>query len=284
MSTFKIKPKRVIPDTLLFSAKPKIGKTTQISKLKNNLIISLEKAGTDFIKDIDTIDCSDILDWDKQKITDLLTQDIKTKALDLSEIPNPADKIKALNLILRALIGLGKPYDFVSIDTITQADIDAEWAGTELYMDSLQGKSFNRQAIQGKPSTQWPRLEYGHSDYQSVIEIGQNGWRWSRTIMVDLLNLSRGAAKVCTIYVSHIKDKMLSKGDKGEVFIKDIALTGAVADIYARNVSAIGSVWMDYDTSQLMISFKGNEDKTGGNRGNIGSYEGPFDWEKIFEI
>lgn len=282
-SAFKIKPKRVIPDTLLFSAKPKIGKTTQVSKLKNCLIISLEYNGTDFLpEDVPTIDCSDILTASKAEISDLLTKDVKTKALDLALIQDPSNRIKALSLILRALISLNKPYDFVAIDTITQADIDAEWAGTELYMDSLQGKSFNRAQVVGKPSNQWPRLSHGDADYQSVIEIGQNGWRWSRTVMVDLLNLSKGAAKICTIYVSHIKDKMLSKGDKGEVFIKDIALTGAVADIYARNVSAIGSVYKDED--QLMISFKGNEDKTGGNRGKIGSYEGVFDWEKIFEV
>lgn len=278
-STFKIKTKRVVPDTLLFSAKPKIGKTTQLSKLKNNLIISTEYNGADFL-DVDVIDCSNILNASKEEISDLLTKDIKTKVLDIAVIPNPDNRIKALNLILRALISLGKPYDYVSIDTITQADIDAEWAGTELYMDSLQGKSFNRENIVGKPSTSWPRLVYGHPDYQSVIEIGQNGWRWSRTVMVDLLALSRQTAKICTIYVSHIKDKMLSKGDKGEVFIKDIALTGAVADIYSRNVSAIGSVYKDED--KLMISFKGNEDKTGGNRGQIGSYEGEFLWEKIF--
>lgn len=293
MSVFKVKPKRVIPETLLFSAKPKIGKTTQIAKLPNCLILSLEPNGTDFLSpkinkyipnEIDTIDCTDILKAPKQDIKDLLTTDIKTKALDLAGIKNPTERSKALNLVLRALQALGKPYDYVAIDTITQADLDAEWAGTELYMDSLQGKSFNREPIQGQPSTKWPRLPYGHPDYQSVIEIGQNGWRWSRTVMVDLLNLSRDCAKICTIYVSHIKDKMLSKGDKGEVFIKDIALTGAVADIYARNVSAIGTVWPDYEQDTLMISFKGNEDKTGGNRGSIGSYEGPFDWNQIFDI
>ena len=98
--------------------------------------------------------------------------------------------------------------------------------------------------------------------------------------MVDLLNLSRQASKKCTIYVAHIKDKMLSKGDKGEVFVKDIALTGAVGDIYSRNVDAIASVYKDEE--DLMISFKGNEDKTGGNRGDIGSYEGIFEWGKLF--
>jgi hypothetical protein len=148
-------------------------------------------------------------------------------------------------------------------------------------MDKLQGKTFNRLQEVGKPSTQWKRLTYGDDGYESVTEgLGQNGWRWSRTIMVDLLNLSREASRKCTIYVCHIKDKMLSKGDKGEVFVKDIALTGTVADIYSRNVDALASVFQD--EGKLMISFKGNEDKTGGNRGDIGSYEGDFDWKKIF--
>lgn len=279
MSTFVIKKKRRNPATMLYSAKPKIGKTTALSKLKNNLIISMEKNGCDFL-DIDVIDCSGILTADPKDIKKLLTEDVKTKALDIADIADPNERHKALNRILNALVKLGRPYDYVSIDTITQADMDAEWAGTELYMDSLQGKSFNREQITGKPSTMWPRLKYGDTEYQSVIEIGQNGWRWSRTIMVELLNLSRQAAKRCTIYVAHIKDKMLSKGDKGEVYVKDIALTGAVADIYSRNVDAIASVYKEED--ELMISFKGNEDRTGGNRGEIGSYEGIFDWEKIF--
>jgi len=280
MSTFQVKKRRLNPDTLLYSGRPKIGKSTMLTKLNNNLIISLEKNGCDFIKDVDVIDCSGILSASVKDITELLTQDVKTKVLDIADIIDPSERHKALTRILNALIKLGKPYDYVSIDTITQADLDAEWAGTELYMDSLQGKSFNRQPQQGKPSSQWPRMKYGDAEYQSVIEIGQNGWRWSRTVMVDLLNLSRQAANQCFIYVCHIKDKMLSKGDKGEVFVKDIALTGAVADIYCRNVSAIGSVYKDEE--ELKISFKGNEEKTGGNRGEVGSYEGVFDWDKIF--
>jgi hypothetical protein len=274
-SVFTVKKKRLDPDTLLYSGRPKIGKSTMLSKLSNNLIISLEKNGCDFL-DIPVIDCSKILSASAKDITDLLTSDTETKALDLAEILNPADKHKALNLILRALVKLGKPYKYVSIDTITQADIEAEWAGTELYMDSLQGKKFNRNE---KDLT--IRHSYGHPEYQSVIEgLGQNGWRWSRSIMVDLLNLSRQASSKCTIYVCHIKDKLMNKGDKGEVFVKDIALAGAVSDIYARNVSAVASVFRDED--QLMISFKGNEEKTGGSRGAVGSYEGEFSWGKIF--
>ena len=281
MSKFQVKEKRINPDTLLFSARPKVGKTTKLTELKNNLIINLEKNGSDFIRLIDNIDCSDILNATPTDIKEVLLDDVTTKILDLGDITSPSDRIKALTRILNALIALGKPYDYVSIDTITQADLDSEWAGTELYMDKLQGKTHNRLNTPGLPSTQWKRLTHGENGYESVIEtLGQNGYRWSRTIMVDLLNLSRQVSKKCTIYVAHIKDKQLSKGDKGEVYVKDIALTGAVVDIYSRNVAAVASVWRDED--KLMISFKGNEDKTGGNRGLVGDYEGDFQWEKIF--
>lgn len=282
MSVFSIKPKKVVPATLLYSGKVKIGKSTKLTELPSNLIISSEKNGCDFITGINVIDCSRILETTQDDIDKLLISKVESKVLDIAEIYNPADRIKALNLILTSVVRLGKPYDFVSLDTLTQSDADSEWAGTELYMNSLSGKNYNRLKEENKPSSQWRRLSYGEDGYESVIEIGQNGWRWSRTIMVDLLNLSRQASKVCTIYVCHVKDKMLSKGDKGEVFIKDIALTGAVTDIYSRNVDAVATVFKDED--ELIISFKGNEEKTGGNRGKIGSYEGPFDWEKIFDI
>src|SRR5687768_7473190 len=144
MSTFQVKKKRRNPNTLLYSGKPKIGKSTMLTKLKNNLIISLEKDGCDYLHDVDVIDCSGILSASVQDIIELLTQDVKTKVLDIADITDPSERHRALNRILNALIKLGKPYDYVSIDTITQADMDAEWAGTELYMDSLQGKSFNR--------------------------------------------------------------------------------------------------------------------------------------------
>lgn len=280
MSVFSAKVRREDPATLLYSGKVKIGKTTKLVELPNNLIINLEKNGADFQKGVIVYDCSKILEASVEDIKSLLTSDTATKVLDIAEITDPNLRMKSLHRILNALIKLGKPYKYVSIDTITQADIDAEWAGTENYMDSLQGKSYNRETVQGQPSTKWPRLKYGDPEYQSVIEIGQNGWRWSRAVMVDLLNLSRQAASKCTIYVCHIKDKMLSKGDKGEVYIKDIALTGAVADIYSRNVDAIGSVYKEDE--KILVSFKGNEDKTGGNRGDIGAYEGVFEWDKIF--
>lgn len=279
---FKVKKRRVSPATLLYSAKPKIGKTTKLTELKNNLIINLEKNGSDFLKDIDIIDCSDILNATPEEVTKLLTGEVKTKVIDLGDISSPIDRNKALVRVLNALIYLEVPYDYVSIDTVTQADIDAEWVGTERYMDSLQGKAFNRVEDRTKPQSQWKRMNLGEPEYQSVIEIGQNGWRWSRGVMVDLLDLSRRASKKCTIYVCHIRDKQLSKGDKGEVYVKDIALTGTVADIYSRNVDAIASVYQE--DNSLMISFKGNEDKTGGNRGDAGSYEGVFEWANILDL
>ena len=114
MSVFTVKKKRKNPDTILYSGRPKIGKSTMLSKLPNNLIISMEVNGCDFL-DIDVIDCSNILSASKEDIVELLTQDIKTKALDIAGISEPHLRHEALNLILRALISLVKHYEYLSI-------------------------------------------------------------------------------------------------------------------------------------------------------------------------
>lgn len=107
------------------------------------------------------------------------------------------------------------------------------------------------------------------------------GYRWSRTEIVELFNILKDLGSECTIFVCHVKDKLVGKGDKGEVFTKDISLTGAVADIIARQVDAVGSLYSE--DGKLMISFKGNEEKTGGARAkHIAGYEGEFQWSRIF--
>ena len=52
MSIFQEKTRRINPATLLYSAKPKVGKTTKLGELESNLIINLEKNGSDFLKGI----------------------------------------------------------------------------------------------------------------------------------------------------------------------------------------------------------------------------------------
>jgi hypothetical protein len=72
------------PKNLIIFSKPKVGKTTLLSKLENCLIIDLE-SGTDYI--------------DAMKI----------KASNVTELSN----------IVRAIQEAGKPYKFIAVDTIT---------------------------------------------------------------------------------------------------------------------------------------------------------------------
>lgn len=252
-----------------------------LSELKNNLIINLESNGSSFVEAAPVYDCTDIINSSAEDIKDLLTSNTDTKILDLGEISNPIIKHKSLVRILNALIYFKKPYKYVSIDTLTQLDMEAEISGTNLYMNSLQGSNFNMRPKED--TTEENKFySYGDSKYQTVLDLGKNGWRWSRTIMVDMLNLSKQVASECVIYVCHVKDKLLKFDDKEEVYVKDIALTGAVSDIYARNVDAVASVYRD-DNQDLMISFRGNEEKTGGVRSKeLNNFEGKFEWDKIF--
>lgn len=144
LPTEKTEVKRTNPSTLLIYAKPKTGKTTVLSELEDNLIINLEKGGTDFISGM---------------------------IVDLGDIDNPIDKLKKLREVAAEIKTKGRPYKYVSIDTLTEVDACAEWAGTERYMASTQGQKFNRtQALPGKPVN---TLAYGNEDYESVHTLAQ---------------------------------------------------------------------------------------------------------------
>lgn len=72
------------PKNMVIFSKPKVGKTTLLSKLENCLIIDLEN-GTDYV------------------------DAMKVKAHNVNDLTN----------IARAVIEAGKPYKYIALDTIT---------------------------------------------------------------------------------------------------------------------------------------------------------------------
>ena len=163
----------------------------------------------------------------------------------------------------------------------------SEWVGTYNYMHSPQGASFNREKdAKGQAIKHGPMLAPDDPSYESVHTIGEGyGYRYSREAMTDLLDECKDLGKICTIFVCHVVDKyVISKQTNTEVRSIDLSLTGKVKQIYSRDVDAIGYIWNT--SGEANISFKGNEDKVGGMRGNkhIQGYEGPLDWKKIFKL
>ena len=227
---------------------PKCGKTTLLSKLPNCLIVDTEN-GTNKIKGL------------------------------VKKVPDdrgPVGRMKWLEEFADYLIAQGRPYDYIAIDTFSEVNEWAEWSGTYRYMNTTQGRAFNRDDAGNALS---PKSE----DYQSVHTLGQGfGYRWSREDTLRVFEKFKKAARKCVFYVCHVEDKYLSTKENTEVVApKQLSLTGKVRDILPRKVDGIGYVYNE--DGVIKINFTGNEDRVGGNRcPHLQGYNDVADWSKIF--
>lgn len=237
------------PESVIIYGPPKVGKTTALSKLKNNLIIDTEQ-GTKFIEGAYVMN---------------MPQDI-----------GPVSKFKWLKDVAAQIRAQGHPYDYVSIDTVSELDVLSEFTGTWNYMNSVQGKKFNRDERTGEI------LKPSDPNYESVLSLANGyGYRYTRDSFIDMFNTLKGLGKIATIFVCHVSDKMISKNASSEVMTKDLALTGKLRDIIPRSVDGVGHIYNE--DGEAMISFVGNEEKVGGVRAkHLVGYEGKLDWNKIF--
>lgn len=237
--------------SMIVFGKEKCGKTTAFSKLENCLIIDTENG----------------------------SKKVKVKALIAPQDKGPVGKMQWLKKVADKLIEEGRPYDYVVIDTLSEVNEWSEWSGTWRYMNSVQGKKFNR--VNGVKDGEM--LDPTSDDYQSVHNLPEGyGYRWSRDEMLRIFNLFMGVAKKCVFFVCHVEDKFVGQNEKkDEVPEKQLALTGQLRRILPRKVDVIGYVYNKED--QLMINFSAAEDKLGGTRAkHLIGYNGPLDWEKIF--
>ena len=241
------KATHINPRDMVLYGKPKVGKTTALSLLKNALIIDLEQ-GAAFLN---------------------------AMVIEAPQDKGPVGKWLWLKELAKTIAEAGKPYDYVCIDTLTKLDEWSEWYGTYFYQNSITGKKFNR-------DDNGVLLKPNHPEYQSVHTLPNGaGYRYSREAMLDMYETLRYLGKVCTIFICHVADKMI--GEKmGEVIMtKDIALTGKLKDILARAPDVLANVWNE--DGKLMISFAGNSEKIGGMRAaHLKGFVGELDWEKIF--
>ena len=227
---------------------PKCGKTTLLSKLPNCLIIDTENG----------------------------TNKIKALVKKVPDDRGPVGRMRWLEEFADYLIAQGRPYDYIAIDTFSEVDEWAEWTGTYRYMNTSQGKGFNRDE-EGNPLT--PKSE----DYQSVHTLPQGfGYRWSREDTLRVFEKFKRAARKCVFYVCHVEDKYLSTKENTEVIApKQLSLTGKVRNILPRKVDGIGYVYNE--DGVIKINFAGDEERVGGNRcPHLQGYNDVADWSKIF--
>lgn len=129
----KVKASEVNPRILMIYSAPKVGKTTLMAGLENNLIIDLEK-GTDYV------------------------DALKIKANNLKELDDICIALE------KKIQETGKyPYEYITIDTVSKLEEWCEDLATKMYKTSNMGKKFTGDSVLELPNGagyQWLRKAF----------------------------------------------------------------------------------------------------------------------------
>ena len=197
LPTQKIPASSQDPKYLILFGLPKVGKTTILSTLENNLILDFEQ-GTTYV--------------------DALKVNISS--------------LKELKECIKAIKEAGKPYKYITIDTITAVEEMAKplalqmWQNSPLYSTKYEVKDIT-QVAQGA---------------------GYSFWRQAIEAIIDLIASATDNIILC----GHVKDAALAENVVGT--IKQLDLTGKVSRILSARSDAIGFVHRD-ENSNLCINF-----------------------------
>jgi hypothetical protein len=207
LPTTKVKAERVNPKRIVIYSKPKTGKTTAFAGLDNNLILDLEN-GTEYV------------------------DALKVKIGSLQELLDVGKAVKEA----------GKPYQFVTVDTVTALEEMIMPLAIKLYRQTPMGKNFDGDTVTTLPNGA--------------------GYLYIRQAFFQVLDFIDTLAP--TIILSgHIKDKQVD--DKGELVMSaNIDLTGKIRSLICANADAIG--YMYRKGNKTILSFKTNDEVTCGAR------------------
>ena len=207
LPTTKIKAERVNPKRLIIYSKPKTGKTTAYAGLKNNLIIDLEN-GAEYV------------------------EALKIKVDNLQDLLNAGKAIKEE----------GKPYDYVTIDTVTALEEMVKPLALKLYKKTSMGKNYQGDDVITLPNGA--------------------GYLYIRQAFFQVLDFIDTLAPHI-ILSGHIKDKVVD--DAGEMVMSaNIDLTGKIKSLICANADAIG--YMYRKGNETILNFKNNDAVTCGAR------------------
>lgn len=217
MSETLVLPDGIVPVTegmrvrdLVVVSIPKMGKGTilgDFTKNNNALVFNLEKGGYDYIA--------------ARKMDIYPTQDT-----DLGE----AFK-NYINMRNALLANKGK-YDYLIIDGLSDLDSLSELGGTYAYMNTTQGKKFNR-------DDSGEKYKFGDKEFKMVTTLPEGfGYQHSRNWFLDQIEMFRLISPY-RIYAAHVMDKMIKEGGKGEVSGAEIALTGKLKTIFSSKVTSM---------------------------------------------
>jgi len=207
LPTQKFKASQINPKRLIIYSKPKTGKTTAFAGLENNLLIDLEN-GADYV------------------------EALKVKITSLQELLETGKAIKEA----------GKPYKYVTIDTVTALEDMVMPLAIKLYRATSMGKNYDGDNVLSLPNGA--------------------GYLYLRQAFFQVLDFIDTLAPHI-ILSGHIKDKQVD--DKGEmVLAANIDLTGKIKSLICANADAIG--YMYRKGNKTILSFKTSEEVTCGAR------------------
>lgn len=154
------------------------------------------------------------------------------------------NSLKELKETVKAIKEAGKPYKYITIDTITAVEEMAKPLAITLYQNS-------------------PMFSPKYADVKDVTQLPNgSGWSFLRQgveMLVDLVASATDNLIIC----GHVKDTALSEGVEGSV--KDLDLGGKLKRILSAKSDAIGFVHRDED-SNLCIQFGTNGEVLTGAR------------------
>ena len=237
--TSRTKALRINPRYNLIYSAPKVGKTTIVGELENNLVIDIED-GSDFAE-----------------------KGMYIKVKSLKELYKIGEEIKEQ----------GKPYKYITIDTITQLEVWAEEHATETFKSKTIGRSFTGTSV----------LELDHGG-------GYFWWRQSYGLWFNYL--CELAEHV--IFLAHVKDKMLVNKVGQElrqhgIASQDLDLTGKLKAITCSKADAMGYLYRKVvgadkgsQIEELWISYHGSEVMAGSRAKHLAGKEFEFDWNLIY--
>jgi hypothetical protein len=207
LPTTKVKATRMNPKRLVIYSKPKTGKTTAYAGLDNNLILDLEN-GCEYV------------------------EALKITISSLSELQEAGKAIKEA----------GKPYKYVTVDTVTALEEMIMPLAVKLYRNTAMGKNY---------------------DGDNVTSLANGaGYLYIRQAFFQVIDFIDTLAPHI-ILSGHIKDKVVD--DKGEMVMSaNIDLTGKIKSLICANADAIG--YMYRKGNKTILSFKTNDEVTCGAR------------------
>ncbi len=214
------------PELLIIYGYPKVGKTTLANFLPNNLIMDFEN-GTKYLKSINV----QIIGIKAPLVE---AEEDKRKRLE--------EKKYYLSEVGKAIVQKGRPYDFITIDTVSDFEDMLMPIALEIYKSLPIGATFDGTDILTLPKGA--------------------GYKYLRDAFEIYLNKIRKLAKHI-ILIGHIKDNIVNKVGK-EVSAKELDLIGKLKTIACKNADGVGYIYNE--GSDLRISFKGSETLVVGSR------------------